>query len=77
MEEYWEMISTRHQEKLLSLARRKGVDSETAMRNIVNYLRSDNSTRPDYFKAFITGRHIEGMIDMIVLSENNPKLKGG
>ena len=69
MQEYWSMISNRHREKLLSVAKKRGVSNATAMRNIVNYLRSDNafSGRPDYFKEFITARHVEGMIDMIVL----------
>ena len=69
MQEYWDMISSRHQQKLISVARKRGVDLDTAMRNIINYLKSDdvNSNRPDYFKEFITARHVEGMIDMIVL----------
>ena len=68
MDEYWNMISTNHQEKLLLVAQESGVDKKTAMRNIVNYLKNDHSTKPNYFKDFITGRHLEGMIDMIVLS---------
>ena len=69
MQEYWNMISGRHRQKLLSVARKKGVSNDTAMRNIINYLRSDTAFpgRPDYFKDFITARHIEGMIDMITL----------
>lgn len=69
MQEYWDMISSRHQQKLLSVAKKRGVDLDTAMRNIINYLRSDNmsSKRPDYFKEFITARHVEGLIDTIVL----------
>ena len=69
MQEYWDMISSRHQQKLLSVARKRGVDLDTAMRNIINYLKSDNtnSNRPDYFKDFITARHVERMIDTIVL----------
>ncbi len=69
MQEYWDIISTRHQEKLVAVARKKGIGLDTAMRNIINYLRSDNnnSGRPDYFKDFITARHVEGLIDMIVL----------
>jgi hypothetical protein len=37
------------------------------MRNIINYLKSDNlnSNRPEYFKDFITARHVEGFIDTI------------
>ena len=69
MQAYWDIISNKHQTKLKAVARKKGVDLDTAMRNIINYLRSDNacSGRPDYFKEFITANHIEGMIDMIVL----------
>jgi len=69
MQEYWDIISTRHQEKLVAVARKKGIGLDTAMRNIINYLRSDNtnSGRPEYFKEFITARHVEGLIDMIVL----------
>ena len=69
MQEYWDMISSRHQQKLVAVARKKGIGLDTAMRNIVNYLKSDNlnSNRPDYFKEFVTARHVEGMIDMIVL----------
>ena len=69
MQEYWDIISTRHQEKLVAVARKKGIGLDTAMRNIINYLKSDNtnSNRPDYFKEFITAKHVEGMIDTIVL----------
>ena len=68
MQEYWDIISSRHQKKLIAVARNKGVSLDTAMRNIINYLTSDNacSGRPDYFRELITARHIEGMIDMIV-----------
>lgn len=69
MQEYWDMISSRHQAKLLSVAKNRGVDLDTAMRNIITYLKSDTSNprRPAYFKDFVTARHIEGMIDMLVL----------
>ena len=69
MHEYWNMISNRHRQKLLSVARKRGVSNDTAMRNNVNYLRSDDafSGRPSYFKEFISARHVEGMIDMLVL----------
>jgi len=69
MQEYWDIISTRHQEKLVAVARKKGIGLDTAMRNIINYLKSNNinSGRPDYFKEFITARHVEGLIDTIVL----------
>ena len=68
MDEYWNMISTNHQERLLMVAQENGVDKKTAMRNIVNYLKNDHSTKPSYFKDFITGRRLEGMIDMIASS---------
>jgi len=68
MQEYWDIISTRHQQKLVAVARKKGIGLDTAMRNIINYLRSDNNSGgPDYFKDFITAKHVEGLIDTIVL----------
>jgi hypothetical protein len=69
MQEYWDMISSRHRAKLLSVTKKRGVDLDTAMRNIITYLKSDTSNprRPEYFKDFITARHVEGMIDMLVL----------
>jgi len=69
MQEYWDMISSRHRAKLSSVAKKRGVDLDTAMRNIITYLKSDTSNpkRPVYFREFITARHVEGMIDMLVL----------
>jgi len=69
MQEYWNMISRKHHKKLVSIARKRDVDLDTAMRNIINYLKSDNlnSNRPEYFKDFITARHVEGLIDTILL----------
>ena len=67
MQEYWDMISRKHHKKLVTIARKRDVDMDTAMRNIINYLKSDNlnSNRPEYFKDFITARHVEGFIDTI------------
>jgi len=69
MHEYWEMISNRHRAKLLSVARKRNLDLDTAMRNIITYLKSETSypSRPAYFSEFVTARHVEGMIDMLVL----------
>ena len=69
MQEYWDIISSRHQQKLVAVARKKGIGLDTAMRNIITYLKNDNtnSNRPDYFKDFVTARHVEGLIDTIAL----------
>jgi len=65
MQEYWDMISSEHQEKLKALAEKKGVDLDAAMGNIVNYLKSDDIDLPDYFKDVILAKQIEEMIDQI------------
>jgi hypothetical protein len=69
MQEYWNMISRKHHKKLVTIARKRDVDMDTAMRNIINYLKNDNldSNRPEYFKDFITARHVEGLIDTITI----------
>lgn len=69
MQEYWDIISSRHRAKLLSVAKERNVDLDTAMRNIITYLKSETShpNRPAYFREFVTARHVEGMIDMLVL----------
>lgn len=69
MQEYWNIISDGHREKLVSLAQKKGLNPDQAMGGIIKYLRSGNlnSNGPEYLKAFITTSHIEKMIDTIVL----------
>ena len=69
MQEYWDMISRKHHKKLVTIARKRDVDMDTAMRNIINYLKNDNldSNRPEYFKDLITARHVEGLIDTITI----------
>ena len=67
MNNYWNVISSKHQNKLRFQAKKREITLDCALRNIVNYLKSENhnSSRPHYFKEFITGRDIEKMIDMI------------
>ena len=68
MQEYWQIISKAHRKKLEAAAKAKGVSRETAMRNLVNYLKSDNENmgRPDYFRDCVTARQIESVIDIII-----------
>ena len=68
METYWNIISRKHQTRLCLIAKNKGIKTDTAMRNIINYIKnnSPNLIRPDYFKDFITGRQIESVIDTLV-----------
>ena len=71
MQAYWDIISNRHQVKLKTVARKKGLSLDMAMRNIINYLKSDNAClgRPDYLRELITASEIEEMIDVIMLQE--------
>lgn len=73
MQEYWDMISEEHQRKLKAIAEKKGVDLDTAMRNIVNFVKQDQEVNPyvpEYFRDVITSRQIEEMIDMISSNED-------
>ena len=69
MQQFWNIISKKHKEKLSALADSKGVDHETAMRNIINYMVNDSTPKkmPEYFKGMITARHIESFIDLITI----------
>ncbi|HKI49834.1 MAG TPA: hypothetical protein VKA69_10940 [Desulfobacteria bacterium] len=69
MQEYLNVISHGHREKLVSMAQKKGLNPDQAMGKIIQYLKSgsQNSNGPEYLKAFITPSHIERMIDTIVL----------
>jgi len=44
MNDYWHMIPGEHQQKLRSIAARKSVSPEIAMRNIVNFLKEDRGS---------------------------------
>ncbi len=67
MNNYFNVISTKHQDKLKFQARKRGITPDCALRNIVNYLKSENhnASRPSYFKEFVTARDIEEVIDMV------------
>ena len=67
MQEYWQIISKRHQEKLKTVAKANGVNLETAMCDLVKYLKNDASSlgKPKYIADFITAQQIETLIDFI------------
>ncbi len=67
MNEYWNVISLKHQDKLRFQARKHEITTDCALRNIVNYLKSENHNafRLSYFKGFITANDIEEVIDMV------------
>ena len=68
MQEYWDMISTEHQQKLKAIAEKKSVGLDTAMRNIVNFLKQDHTKTypaPEYLQELVTARQIEQVIDMV------------
>ena len=67
MDDYWHAISTKHQDKVRTLARRHGVSIERAFRNIVRHLAWEmrQAGAAPYFDGFMTANRIEGMIDLI------------
>ncbi len=68
MQKYWNIITSQHQEKLLSVAQRRGLNSNQAMERLLKYIRSDplNSNNPEYLEELATVSHIERVIDTIV-----------
>lgn len=70
--EYYHMISIEHQNKLKKIAENKGIDQDTAMRNIIDFVSGKNilyAQLPQYFNEIFTIHEIETMIDMIYRSE--------
>ena len=67
MNEYWNAISGKHQERLKQVADRSGISVDRAMRNLIQYLRGENCRKagPEYLEGLITGRQIEVLIDSI------------
>lgn len=68
MEEYWHMISDAHQQKLKAITEEKSISLDTAMRNIINFLKEEQNqahSMPEYFWGLITVKRIEETIDMI------------
>ncbi len=68
MQEYWHIISDEHQQKLKTITEEKSVSLDTAMRNIVNFLKQDQNkdpSMPEYLQELVTAKQIEETIDMI------------
>jgi predicted small metal-binding protein len=67
MDQYIQIISSKHRLKLSTLARKSNVTSETAIRNIVNHLKEDHGEFGirQALKQFVTARQIEDFIDII------------
>ena len=63
--EHFNLISKKHQKKLKHIAKSKGIDIDTAMRNIIKHIEYQNSKIKAYFKDFVTTRQIEQMIDLL------------
>ena len=63
--EHFNLISKNHQKKLRHIAKSKGIDIDTAMRNIISYIEQQNANIKAYFKDFVTARQIEQMIDLL------------
>ena len=66
MNEYIHLLSTGHRNKLMRIASKSGVDLNTAVRNLVQYLETEGSAPCLYGqKPFISVRRVESMIDML------------
>jgi len=67
MNQYIQIISSKHRLKLGAIAQKSNVTSETAIRNIVNHLKEDcsNFGIRQALKQFITARQIEDFLDTI------------
>ena len=69
MQEYWDMISSEHHQKLITLAEKSGVDLDTALRGIINCLQGENNASGylDFVVDTITAKQIEDMIDTLTV----------
>jgi hypothetical protein len=67
MNDYWQIISNQHQQKVRMLAEIHKVTIDCAFRNIVRHLKYEQSQLAGVtgFEHFLTARHIERMIDLI------------
>ena len=67
MNDYWPIISDRHQQKVRQLAEAHEITLDRAFRNIIRHLESElgHLSRMHGFRHFLTARHIEQMIDLI------------
>jgi len=67
MNEYIQIISSKHRLKLGIIAQKSNVTSETAIRNIVNHLKEDYGDFgiKQALKQFVTARQIEDFLDTI------------
>ena len=67
MNEYWNVISIKHQNKLRFLAKKSGISTGCVLSNIVNYLKNewDTASCPYYLKEYKEAKDIENMIDII------------
>ena len=63
--EHFNLISKNHQKKLRHIAKSKGIDLNTAMRNLITHIEQQNKNIKSYFKDFVTTRQIEQMIDLL------------
>ena len=67
MNQYIQMLSSKHRLKLCTIAKKSNVSSETAIRNIINHLKEDYGQFGirQALKQFITARQIEDFLDTI------------
>ena len=67
MNDYWNAISAKHQDKVRALAKFHGITIERAFNNIVRHLEWEmcQATVNGHFQQFVTAQRIEILIDLI------------
>ena len=65
--DYWRIISRRHQIKVRTLAEKHNVSVGRAFRNIVDHLKRERSQLDEIgvFNGYVTADQIEHMIDIV------------
>ena len=67
MNQYWDLLSQVHKDKLQSLAKKNGIPIEQVFRNLLKYLEWEMANQLDSgtFEEMLAIRQIERMVDSI------------
>ncbi|MBI9086081.1 MAG: hypothetical protein JEZ11_20955 [Desulfobacterales bacterium] len=67
MNDYWNAVSGKHQDKIRDLAKSHGITIDRAFGNIVRHLEWEMGQVAvnGHFQRYVTAQRIEGMIDLI------------
>jgi len=67
MEDYLRLISEKHHKKLQQIADKKGLTIDEAMGNLVQYVKNNLKSVPEYMEEPITIKESEDTIDLVCL----------